>query len=472
LPLAAIFGFFAAAAPLVSNRSSRPELEEWWVDGSSAPGGSGTAERPFKSLDAALARAGHSPARIHLAAGLYRGPFHPAGSTEMLGYGAVVLFDEGSGVVLTPQGSLELKNVIIQGGEVGIQSAVELRLSGVSFSGQRKLGVRLRSGRLLANGVVFSAGVSEATAVRIEASARAELNRCTFQGPYRRALELIAPARVEVTDCAFDGPVTGLHQIGGSAAVRRTRFSGGRGPAVFCAQGNLELLDVDVFGHEYALQGGEGSTVHVLRFSSVGAERAGIALTRATAHLEEVTTIDSGSFGAVQLVGSNVVLRRFRFQHPEAYGLSGRQSTVSVSDGAISDVTDHGGSAGDGIQLRQCRGSIESVSILRTAGAGLLAAEDSSLTLRDFSVDRCHWGGVIAETLARVQGSSWTIRNCDAPAVAVPEAAQIDVEVLRSEHNAQGLFWVEPARGGKLRVWCATEDGSRASPSPCADLAR
>jgi hypothetical protein len=44
--------------------------------------------------------------------------------------------------------------------------------------------------------------------------------------------------------------------------------------------------------------------------------------------------------------------------------------------------------------------------------------------------------------------------------------------VLRSEDNSQGLFWVESARGGKLRVWCATEDGNKASPSQCADLAR
>jgi len=469
LPLAAIFAVFATASPPVS---TPPDLEEWWVDGSAAPGGSGTRERPFKSLGAALARAGESRARLHLAAGLYRGPFRPADGTELVGTSAAVLFAEGSGAVLTPKGSLELKNVIVQGGEVGIETAMELRLSEVSFSGQRKLGVHLRAGHLFARGVVFSASVSEATAVRIEANARAELFGCTFQGPYRRAVELNAPARVEIADCAFDGPVTGLHQIRGSARVTRTRFAGGRGPAVFCAQGSLELLDVDVYGHEYALQGGEGCTVRVLRFSSVGAERAAIALTRSTAHLEEVTAIDSGSFGAVHLVGSNVVLRRFRFQHPEAYGLLGRQSNVSLSDGAISDVTDQGGSAGDGIQLRGCRGSIESVSVSRTAGPGLLAAESTSLELRDFSVDRCHWGGVIAETLAHVQGSSWTVRKCDGPAIAVPDAAQIEVDVVRSEDNSQGLFWVESARGGKLRIWCATVDGSKASPSQCADLAR
>ena len=471
-PLAAIFAVLTTAPPPAPDRPGSDVLAEWWVDASASPGGSGMRERPFKSLGAALARAGQSAARIHLAAGLYRGPFQPAGGTELVGTGAAVLFADGPGAVVSAGGYLALKNVIIQGGEVGIEAASELRLSDVSFSGQRSLGVHQRSGRLLASGAVFSAGVSEGTAVRIESNAQAELGRCTFQGPYRRALQLNAPGRVAIAESTFDGPVTGIHQVGGSARASRTRFASGRGPAVFCAQGSLELFDVDVYGHEYALQGGEGCTVRALRFSSVGAERAAIALTRSTAQLEEVTAIDSGSFGAVQLVGSTVMLRRFRFQRPEAYGLAGRQSTLSISDGAISDVTDKGGSAGDGIHLRGCRGSIESVSILRTAGAGLLAAEASSMELRDFSVDRCHWGGVIAETLAHVRGSSWTVRNCDAPAIAVPDAAQVEVDVVRSEGNSGGLFWVESARGGKLRVWCATEDGGTTSASRCADVAR
>jgi hypothetical protein len=467
-----VIGSLPAAALCACLGAAPPPVIELWVDASSAPNGNGTAQRPFKTLAAGLAEAGQSGARIHLAAGLYRGPFHPADSTLLEGSGAAVLFAEGSEIVIEPRGKLELANLIVQGGAVGIETASDLRLNQVSFSGQRKLGVHLSSGSLFADRTNFSAAVSDAGAIRAERNARLALTRCAFQGPYRRALALNAPGRAELDDCSFDGAVTGVHQVGGSAAVHRTRFSGGRGPALFCARGTLELVDVDVYGHEYALQSGEKAIVRALRFSSVRADRAGIALTRANAQLEEITIADSGSFGAVQLVDSTVALRRFRFQHPEAYGLVGRQSHLSVSDGAITDVTDNGGSAGEGIHLRATRGTIESVSVLRTAGAGLLAAEDSTLELRDFSVEKCHWAGVIAETLARISGSSWTIRKCDAPAIAIPDAAEIEVDVLRSEGNAQGVFWVECARGARLRVSRAQGDPIETASNSCAVLAR
>jgi hypothetical protein len=381
-----------------------------------------------------------------------------------------VLFAEGSDVVLASQDRLELVNVMIQGGAIGIEVSGELILDGVSFSGQRTVGAHVLNGSLFAERAVFSAAVSEAGAVAIQGDSRAVLRRCAFRGPYRRAVELKGPGRVELADCLVDGAVIGLHQVGGSAKIQRTSFSGGRGPAVFFARGALDLVDVDVFGHEYGLQCGEKASVRALRFSSVRADRAGIALTRATAELEEITIADSGSFGAVQLVDSTLTIRRFRFQHPEAYGLFARHSWLSASDGAITDVGDKGGSAGEGIHLRGSRGSIESVSVLRSAGAGLLAAEDSLLEVRDLAVERCHWAGVVAESLARVRGSSWTIRECDAPALAIPDVGEVEVDVLSSEGNAHGPLWLECPKGAMARVSRARGDPIKARSSSCAEV--
>ncbi len=458
--------------PSMAEASGRSPAIEVWVDASALGEGNGSIDRPFKTLSAALTRAGDAAVRIHLAPGLYRGPFRPPPAAQIDGKGTAVLFLDGSGAVLTPRGSLALANVAIQGGSVGIESAATLRLSAVSFSGQRSLAAHLSSETLAAEKTTFSAAVSEAGGIKIDADATATLVGCSFQGPFRRAVELKGPGGFHLSDSVFVGAVIGVHQVGGSAVIERTRFSGGRGPAVFCARGTLELRDVDVYGHEYAVQCGEGASVRALRLSSVRAERAAIALARATGQLEEITIIDSGSFGAVQLTESTVALRRFRFHRAEAYGLLARRSWISVADGAISDVLDSGGSAGEGIHLRGTRGSIESVSILRTAGAGLLAAADSSVQLRDLLVEKCHWGGVLAETLSRVSGSSWTIRNCDAAAIAVPDAAQVELDVLRSEGNAQGASWVECARGGKLRVSRATVDGVAGSVNPCGEVAR
>ena len=445
---------------------------ELWVDPSSGEGGNGSAERPLKSLGAALVRAGDSPSRIHLSAGLYQGPFRPPDSTEIDGNGAVVLFRDGAGVVIAPRGRLSLRHVVVQGGSLGIETAADLNLREVSFSGQRSLGVFVHSGKLVGERAMFSAGVSEAGGIKLEGDASARLAGCEFQGPYRRAVELKGSSGVELSDCIFEGAVTGVHQVGGRAVIRRSRFSGQNGPAVFCARGRLELVDVDVFGHEYAIQCAEGAVLRVLRLSSVRAERAAVALSGATGRLEEITTVDSGSFGAIHLVGSTLELRRFRLERAQAYGVLARHSSISIADGAISDVVDVEGSTGEGIHLRGSRGSIDSVSILRTAGPGLLASADTSVLVRDLLVESCRWGGVVAESFARVRGSSWTIRKCAAPAVAVPEAGEVDLDVLFSEANANGAFWVECARAAKLRLSRAFEDGLEKSANACADIVR
>ena len=445
---------------------------ELWVDPSSSESGNGTAERPLKSLGAALARAGDSASRIHLSAGLYQGPFRPPDSTEIDGEGAVVLFRDGLGPVLAPRGRLALKHVVIQGGSLGIETAADLSLQDVGLSGQQSLGVYLHSGTLVGERATFSAGVSEAGGIKLEGTARAMLAGCKFEGPYRRAIELKGSSGMELSDSVFEGAVTGVHQVGGRAVIRRSRFSGQNGPAVFCAGGSLELVDVDVYGHEYALQCGAGAVLRVLRLSSVHAERAAVALSGAIGRLEEITTVDSGSFGAIHLVGATLELRRFRLQRAHAYGLLARHSSITIADGAISDVVDSEGSTGEGIHLRGSRGSIDSVSILRTAGPGLLAAADSSVLVRDLLVESCGWGGVVAESFARIRGSSWTIRKCAAPAVAVPEAGEVDVDVLFSEANANGAFWVECARAAKLRLSRTFGDGLEKSTNACADIVR
>src|SRR5262249_31849087 len=170
---------------------------ELWVDPSSSESGNGTAERPLKSLGAALARAGDSAARIHLSAGLYQGPFRPPDSTEIDGKGTVVLFREGLGVVMAPRGRLSLKHVAIQAGSLGIEAHADLSVEEVALSGQRSLGVSLRSGTLVAERATFSAGVSEARGIKLEGDAKARLAGCKFHGPYRRAVELTGSSGVE-----------------------------------------------------------------------------------------------------------------------------------------------------------------------------------------------------------------------------------------------------------------------------------
>jgi hypothetical protein len=437
----------AQISPTEADWEHAPALE-LWVDAASKSEGRGTADSPLKTLTAALEVAGPSR-RIHLAPGLYRGPFQIAGRVHLKGSKPAVLFAEGMDAVLSSRGPLFLQEVMVQGGRIGIESGSDLRLENVRLSGQRETSIHVLSG-MVANETELSATVSETIGVLLAPQGRATLSGCVFRGPYRRAIQLRAGAKVTVADCNFDGPVSGIHLVGGDAKVLRSRFSGGRGPALFAAHGALELLDVDVDGHEYAVQCGEGARLRARRVSSVRAERAGIALTRSNAELEEIAISHSGSFGGIQLVEAEATIAHFWIHRAEAYGVSARGSGLTLRDGIITEVTDREGQSGDGVQLRASRATLESISVLRSAGSGIWAAEDSRVELRDLVLDDCRRGGLVAETLAQVGAVSLMVRGSAGPAIAVPGEARVRVDLLSSEHNQQGAVWAECERGAQV----------------------
>jgi hypothetical protein len=444
---------------------------ELWVNQASLPGGDGSTARPFKSLSEALAKAEKRPTRIQLAAGLYAGPFRTAGPVQISGGPSSILFSEGLDAVLLPGAEIQLEGVGVQGGSIGIEASGRVSMRGVLFSGQRMAAVRLRGGALTAHASTFSASISETLGIVLEEDAEADLSACIFLGPYRRALQSKSRNTVGITDSRFEGPVTGIHQTAGTIRVQRTSFSGGRGPALFTARGRLELSDVRVHGHEYGVQCGEGATLKADGFSSIRADRAGIALARATAELEEIVIVDSGSFGGLQLVSAAASLRRFWIHGGEAYGIHARDSQLTASDGAITQIKDRDGAAGDGIHVRGGRTTLASVSIRIAAGAGALAAESAELSMRDVTLENCRWAGLIAETLARVRGSSLWVRHAGGAAIAVPSEADVQIDLLGSEGNSQGAVWAECASGAQVVLSRPRGDALGGTTSRCVRIA-
>ncbi len=253
--------------------------------------------------------------------------------------------------------------------------------------------------------------------------------------------------------------------------VQRTSFAGGRGPALFVAHGRLELSDVDVHGHEYAVQCSEGATLTAHRFSSTRADRAAIALARASAELEEIVIVDSGSFGGLQLLGATASLRRFWIHGAEAYGIHARDSRLAIIDGAITQVKDRGGEAGDAVHVRGGSALLDSAFVRVAAGAGVLAAEGAELSMRDVVLENCRWAGLIAETLARVRGSSVLVRNAGGAAIVVPGEANVQVDLLSSESNSQGAVWAECESGAHVILTRLAGDSLGGATSRCVRVA-
>lgn len=463
-----------APAPAPPPAPARAPVERW-VDAFAPEGGDGSRARAFRGLGRALEESPR-PLRVHLAPGLYRGPFELSGGVSLEGVGAVVLHAEGGDeVVVRARGPVSLSGLTVQGGAVGVElgdPGGELRLGQVELSGQRRAAVRAVGGRVQARGVVFRASVSGTSGLILEAGSMGELSGAAFLGPYRRAIEGREVAGLVLDGCRFEGPVTGLHQLGGRAAVRRSAFSGGRGPALFVARGALEVEGSRIKGHEYALQAGEGARLSVRGFVSVGAERAALALVGARADVEDALLLESGNHGGIQVVGGEVSVRRFWIDRPEAYGVLARGGKLHLLDGVVSRVTDRGGEAGDGVQIREAVARVESVSMVEVAGAGLHAAEGSALAVREVVLERCRQGGVVADTLARVDGASLIVRGSSLAAVVVPGEAYVRLDALSSEQNALGAVWAECGSGAEVELLRLREDGPPRPRSPCVRQAR
>lgn len=427
---------------------------ELWVDASAAEGGDGSRARPLRALGAALQR---SPVglelQVHLATGFYRGPFELPAQVRLSGTRLSVLLAEGDEVAIRPRGPVTLEGVTVQGGRVGIEGGERTRLVDVQFRGQTSSAIHLQRGALESSRCQFAALTADSLGISIEDTATAHLAEVQFVGPFRRAIELRGSASLLIDGGTFDGPVTAVHQVGGKASISAVSISGGRGPALFSARGEMKLLRVDVFGHEYAVLANDGASLIIKEFSSIRSERAGIALVKGRAEMEGLIVIASGSFGGVQLVSAVASLRRFWIHRADAYGVQARDSRLSLRDGAVTDVRDQAGTSGDGIQLRQSEATIESVSVQRTQGVGLLVAEGSKARIRDLRLVHCGWAGIISETEGEVDGSSVVAQDSQSAAVVVLGESRADFRVLTSERNQSGAFWVECHNGARTRVW-------------------
>jgi len=456
-----------AAEPAALEAVPVQAVELLWVDGSAPEGGDGTEARPLKSLAAALGRAG---ARVRVRTGMYRGPFALPAGAELEGPESAVLFVEGGeGAVVTVAGDGRIAGVSLQGGAVGLVVSGRVRAEGVHWSGQRRAAVEVRGGELELSRVDVRAAMSEVVGVSA-ARGKVRVLDSAFSGPFRRAVHgQGAEVEVTVERTRFADAVTAVQLVGAGVRghLKGVSARGGRAAAVFVGGGGeLEIDGLEVDGHEYALLAREAQ-VTARRVTSRDAERAGIGLVGSRGRLEDVSVSGSGSSGAVEVVGGELELRRFHIERATSYGIHARSAKVALSDGEVVEVAGEGdGTAGDGVHLRDVKGTVERVTVRRAEGGGMLVAEASDVRAAELTLERCRWGGVVVETLSTFTGKTIAVRDCSGAALSVPTQATASVEGLTSARNQDGAVWAECGEGARVTLRGVTDDAPRPR-QPC-----
>ena len=442
----------AADAPVVAAADAGLAVLELWVDAHSAPAGDGTPARPFRRLEDALVAP--APRRlVHLAPGLYPGPFVAPDGTELVGGSAAVLTADGPVTVVEANGRVTLRRLLVQGGRLGIRAKGELLLAEVRLSGQRTGAISIaEGGGLEAERVVLEASVSEGVGLLLEPGARAHLSGCTFDGPWRRGIEASAPGRLQLQQSRFVSAVTALHLRDGVAELSDVTASGGRGPGLYVVGGTLRLLRVAVTGHEYGLLTGTGATVEAEDFTSTRAERAGVGVVNARARFTHLVIGGAGNLGGLQGVDSAVTVTGLRIEDVTGHGVSVRGGTLRLEDAVVRRTRDADGAGGDGLQLRNVHATVSGLRVEQTAGPCLMAAEASEVTVSRATLEQCHGAGLLVDSAARLTVESVSVRTSDGPGAMATGDGQL---VLRgfSTTAVGGPVWADCATGARVTTW-------------------
>lgn len=444
-------------APATTSEVSRTHM---WVD---AAGG--------RSLAEALARPG--PLTVHLAAGLYVGPFTLPEGVRLEGAGpaTVLHVPGGEGPVLRAGQGATLADLAVRGGAWGLEVTGGARLERVDFSGQGTGAVRVEAGRLEVEGARFDASGSETVGVLLEGASGPEalIRGSAFTGPFRRAVRVVGEgARVTLEDARFSGPVTAVGVQGGDAVVRRAQAEGGRGAAFSVVEGGLVLEDVRVRGYEFGVSAMQARKVEARGFTSLQAERAGLGLAQSRGVLEDVVVRGSGSYGAVQLTASDMEVRRLRVDGVAEYGLVAVRGKLRLRGATLTRVHSADGVTGDGLHLRQVQADVEDVVVRGAAGACVLAAQNARVVLRDAELVDCGQAALAVDTLARLEASGVEVRG-GATALAALNDGELRVDALAASGLAAGLVQAGCEGHTRVRLGRVRSEDVRGADAPCVE---
>ena len=433
------------------------EVATFWVDPKAPAGGDGSEAHPYRTLSRALKRDGRK--RIRLAPGVYRGAFELAGGTEL--WGPAVELDPGDsesgGAGQKPNGTAVL---------VGKPLRTTLMVDGPSHV----RGLRIRGG---GPALWLRTGGLELRDVRIEGTggkgllldpeSAAVLERVAFRGTFQRAIELTG-ATLEGKNLRLEGD-TGLHAVRSRVDLQKLQVMKGSGVGLFCGGSVFKLREVTVRGHEYGLLSRGHCKLDVQGLWADHPDRAGLALVESEGYLSDLKVTESGSYGGIQLLSSDLRLERFELDGGEAYGVSIRGGTIKLRAGTIKNIRDRDGGAGDGVHVRVAKVELRAVSLIGIAGAGLLAAEEAEVEGREMTFRDIATSALWAETGAQIRIDAGKFERLKEQWVTIPSKGQVKLVGAEVHGLSKQPFVMDCQRGARLEL-------SRLSGDPVGALPR
>lgn len=422
------------------------------VDAFAPPGGDGTTRAPYRTLPEGLAVG----ARVQLRSGLYRGPFRVPDGVWLEGQGEAVLYVEGmEAIVLEAQGQLRLTSLSIQGGAVGLKTRGRARLDRVHFSGHHVEALKANEGAAVeVADSVFDGLTSNSNGVVLTAAAL-HLERTKFTGGYGRAVEATG-SKVTVNQSSFEGPRTALHAVDSVSAVAHSLARSGAGAAFFASKGSMRLEDVQVEGHEYAVQTGADTTLTVEGFSSKGALVAGLGLVQTKATISKLALEASGLGGALQAIESQLELSYATITDARSTAVLVRKGTALLREIEIVRVhaeTDGDGtrSLGDGLHLRDATVTLRNITVRDAEGTSVFVSAHARVTIDQFTSARAREGALVVERGSSVDAKDVRSSETVAAAVAVIDGATLRIERLTVVGSELPL-WAECSEGVTVTV--------------------
>jgi hypothetical protein len=418
----------------------RPAL---WVDASAREGGDGTRERPVRSLPRELP----ADTDVHVRTGLYEGPFVLGDGASLEGHGEVVLHAGPDGALLRA-GNGAVRGVSLQGGAVGLEATGALSLERARLSGQRQQAATI-TGSVRARDLEV-VGVVEGIDGLVVSGAL-ELDRARFTGGLKRAVRVLEGGRALVRASTSEGPKTFVHALSARVALKDGAARGGSSAAVFISGGELAVDDLDVTGHEYALQAVRGARVTAKGLRSTGALDAAVSVIEVTLELRDAQLAHTGPGGAVSAQQSTTTLEDVSVRDATHLGFFVKQGSARLARCAVERVSADGVSQGDAVMARDARVTIEGLRVADVEGSALFASAFAEVSVRRLEVERAAASAFFVERGATVRGGDVLVRGGRGPAVLVPDAATVELEGL-SVASGEVPIYAECDLGARVTV--------------------
>lgn len=459
----------AALALLASACVTTPRVEvkqarggaQVWVDAFAPAGGDGTRERPLKAIPGALP----DGVELHLASGLYEGPFVLPDGAVVEGRGEVVLHATGEVVVTARRAALS--RVSIQGGATGLLASGVVTLEAVRVSGFRTVGVRAEGAQLSARGLVVEGTIEGATGLTA-AGGLTSLVSARFSGGLVRAVSL-AGGRAVLKNVASEGGKTLVRALGVELDAQQLSASAGTGAALIVSGGRALLREVTVTGHEYALLASNGARLELRGLVSRGALVAGVSLLASEATLEGLTIERPGSHGALELLDSKTTVTDARVREARALGLWVRKGTATLTrvtvEGVLAEGAGDAESQGDAFHFRDAEVDGDELTARDVGGSGVYATAVANVRLGAVRTERTGFGALVVERGAKVTVRSLVAAASRGAAVSVLDHGTLELGRLEVK-GADVPVWAECAEGADVQLG-ALVSGLEQPRSPC-----